>query len=71
MLVFVSFASIHFDIVTKKDAGDLLPTDNLAYVFQKVGQLLVEDVVDEDALLELRVIYIFSPRHVIGDSQNQ
>jgi transcriptional/translational regulatory protein YebC/TACO1 len=32
--------------------GELLPTDNLAYVFVQVGLIVVEKVEDEDALLE-------------------
>ena len=37
--------------ITKSD-GELLPTDKLAYLFQHVGLILVEQVKDEDALFE-------------------
>lgn len=39
-------------LVTKDGAGELLPTDSLAYVFDHVGQIVVENVTDEDALME-------------------
>jgi YebC/PmpR family DNA-binding regulatory protein len=39
-------------LVTKDGAGELMSTDSLAYVFDLVGQITVENVEDEDALLE-------------------
>lgn len=39
-------------IVTKYGSGELLPTDNLAYLFELVGMITVENVHDEDELLE-------------------
>jgi YebC/PmpR family DNA-binding regulatory protein len=37
--------------LVSKEGGELLPTDNLAYVFVQVGLIVVEKVEDEDALL--------------------
>eukprot|EP00934_Nitzschia_sp_Nitz4_P007341 Nitzschia sp. Nitz4//scaffold120_size68122//16446//17228//NITZ4_006039-RA/size68122-processed-gene-0.46-mRNA-1//-1//CDS//3329534263//7331//frame0 len=39
-------------LVTKDGAGELLTTDSLSYVFQHVGQIVVENVKDEDSLME-------------------
>ena len=39
-------------LITKEGAGELMPTGSLSHVFQHVGQILVEDIRDEDALLE-------------------
>lgn len=39
-------------LVTKDGCGELMTTDSLAYVFEHVGYIVVEDVEDEDALLE-------------------
>ena len=38
--------------VVTKAGGEFLPTDKLAYIFQQVGLVLVENVQDEDALFE-------------------
>lgn len=39
-------------MVTKYGNGELLPSDNLAYLFEHVGMITVENVKDEDELLE-------------------
>lgn len=39
-------------LVNKEGSGELMPTDSLSYVFVHVGQIVVENVHDEDALLE-------------------
>lgn len=38
-------------LVTKDGAGELMATDSLAYLFDHVGQIVVKNVEDEDALL--------------------
>ncbi len=38
--------------VTKEGAGELMATDSLSFFFDHVGQIVVENVGDEDALLE-------------------
>jgi transcriptional/translational regulatory protein YebC/TACO1 len=35
-----------------KEGGELLPTDKLAYIFEQVGQIMVENVEDEESLFE-------------------
>jgi YebC/PmpR family DNA-binding regulatory protein len=38
--------------LVSKHGGELLPTDNLAYVFEHVGWVIISNVTDEDALFE-------------------
>jgi YebC/PmpR family DNA-binding regulatory protein len=39
-------------LVSKEGCGELMATDSLSYVFDHVGQIVVDPVEDEDALLE-------------------